>query len=321
LPLGHVRVPLLRHDRRARAVAVRQVDEAEVLAHPQHDLLGQARDVHHADRGEGRELEREVAVAHGVQAVAAHVLEAQGARHRLAVQRVARAGQCGRTQRQPVHAPAHVGQSLGIAREHLHVGQQVVREAHRLSDLQVREAGHHGVGVAGRELHEAALHLRQQRHQRVDLAAQPQPHIGGHLVVARAPGVQPLAGIPHELRQARLDVQVHVLELELPREAARLDLGRDLGHAALDLGEVLRGDDGLGSQHARVGQAARDVGAPQALVEVDAGRVALHQLAHRLAEQRRPGLGLVVEGVEAHGAGGQAGSAGELRIIPLRAHR
>jgi hypothetical protein len=49
--LGDVGVALLRHDRRAGAVAVGQVDEAEVLAHPQHQLFGQARDVHHADRG------------------------------------------------------------------------------------------------------------------------------------------------------------------------------------------------------------------------------------------------------------------------------
>ena len=61
---------------------------------------------------------------------------------------------------------------------------------------------------------------------RVDLAAQPQPHVGGHLVVADAAGVQALAGVADQLRQARLDVEVHVLQLELPLEAAGLDLVR-----------------------------------------------------------------------------------------------
>ena len=61
-------------------------------------------------------------------------------------------------------------------------------------------------------------------------------------------------------------------------------------------------DDALGGQHLGMRQAAGDVGAPQALVEADAGRVALHQFAHRLGEQRRPGLGFLVEGVGGHGA-------------------
>ena len=144
----------------------------------------------------------------------------------LAVQRIAGAGQRGRTERQPVRAPAHVGQPFGVAREHLDVGQQVVREAHRLRDLHVRVARHHGVGVRVGQLDQRALHLRQQRRDAVDLAAQPQPHVGGHLVVARAAGVQPLAGVADQLRQPRLDVQVHVLELELPLEAAGFDLLR-----------------------------------------------------------------------------------------------
>jgi hypothetical protein len=50
-----------------------------------------------------------------------------------------------------------------------------------------------------------------------------------------------------------------------------------------------------------MGQAALDVGAPQALVEIDAGGVALHQLAHRLGEQGRPRLGFLVELVAGHG--------------------
>jgi hypothetical protein len=67
-----------------------------------------------------------------------------------------------------------------------------------------------------------------------------------------------------------------------------------LRHAAADRGVVLRRDDALTlGQHLGVRQAAFDVGAPQPLVEADTGGVALDQLAHRLAEQRRPGLGFV----------------------------
>jgi len=69
----------------------------------------------------------------------------------------------------------------------------------------------------------------------------------------------------------------------------------DLRQAALDVGEVLGADDALGLQHLGMGQAALDVGTPQALVEKHAGRVALHQLAHRFGEQGGPSLGFAVE--------------------------
>jgi hypothetical protein len=171
----------------------------------------------------------------------------------------------------------------------------VVREAHRLSHLQVGAAGQDGLDVLLGHLDQRGLQLRQQRLQRVDLAAQPQPHVGRHLVVARAAGVQPLAGVAHQLRQAGLDVEVNVFEVELPLEAPRLDLFADLRHAALDVGQVLRRDDALRRQHLGVREAALDVGLPQALVEEHAGGVALDQLAHRLRKQRGPGLGFLVE--------------------------
>ena len=143
----------------------------------------------HRDAGEGDELDREVAVADRVQAVFAQPVEAELARHGFPVQWVAGAGQRGRAQRQAVAAFADIGQALGVAREHLHIGQQVVRKAHRLRHLKMGETWHHGVGVDCRDFDQRALQLDQQQRQRVDLAAQPQPHIGGDLVVARAAGV------------------------------------------------------------------------------------------------------------------------------------
>jgi hypothetical protein len=89
--LGHVGVLLLRHDGAARGEAVGNLDEAEVLAHPQDQLLAQAADVHHAQARGGAEFDGKVAVAHGVQAVLAHagaalrIDHAQRARHALAV--------------------------------------------------------------------------------------------------------------------------------------------------------------------------------------------------------------------------------------------
>ena len=104
-----------------------------------------------------------------------------------------------------------------------------------------------------------------------------------------------LPRVAHQLGQARFDVQVHVFEVQLPFKRARFDFLCDLRHAALDGGMVLRTDHALRGQHLGVGQAACNVGLPQALVEEHAGGVALDQIAHGFREQRRPGLGLGVE--------------------------
>ena len=92
--------------------------------------------------------------------------------------------------------------------------------------------------------------------------------------------MQALAGVAHQLRQARLDVQVHVFQGQFPFEPAIGDLLPYLRHAALDVCQVCGADDALRGQHVGVRQAARDVGVGQAFVEEHAGRVALHQLAH-----------------------------------------
>jgi hypothetical protein len=129
---------------------------------------------------------------------------------------------------------------------------------------------------------------RQQRGQGVDLAAQPQPHVGGHLVVAAAAGVQPLAGVAHQRGQARLDVEVHVFQLELPLEGPA-SISAVICAMPRWMSARSCADDALAASMRGMGQAAGDVGLPQSRSN-DAGGVALHQLAHRLGEQRRPGL-------------------------------
>src|SRR6185369_11116478 len=220
----------------------------------------------------------------------------------------------GGAERQPVGARADLAHPLGVAREHLDVREQVVRERDRLRDLQVREAGQDGLGVLRCELDERALHVAEQHADRLDLLAQPQPHVGRDLVVARAAGVQLLTGVAGELDQARLDVEVDVLEIDPPLERLLLDLFGDLRHAAADRGEVGCGDDAAVGEHRRVREAALDVGAPEALVERDAGRVTLHELARRLRKARRPGLGFLLELVRGHEKPGVSG-------LPERAHR
>jgi hypothetical protein len=138
---------------------------------------------------------------------------------RLAVQRVAGAGQRGGAQRQAVDALAHVGQALGVARKHLHIGQQVVAKAHRLRHLQVGEAGHHGVGVrsamstSARCISPAAADqasISPRSHSRTSVAT---------WSLRLRPVCSRLPASPTSCGQARLDVQVHVFQVQLPFEA------------------------------------------------------------------------------------------------------
>jgi hypothetical protein len=69
------------------------------------------------------------------------------------------------------------------------------------------------------------LEVAQQAVDLVDRVAQPEPDVGGHLVVARAAGVQALAGIADKRGEALLDVEMHILVIEIPVELAGLDLG------------------------------------------------------------------------------------------------
>ena len=171
----------------------------------------------------------------------------------------------------------------------------MVREAHGLRHLQVGEAGHDGLRVLFGQIQQSGLQAVQQLGDGVDLAAQPQAHVGCDLVVAGAPGVQALARVAHQLGEACLDIEVHVFQRQLPFKLSAADFMANLRQAALDVGQILGADDALRRQHARVRQAAVDIGLPQPLVKVDAGGVALHQLADGFREQRRPGLGLFIE--------------------------
>ncbi len=171
--------------------------------------------------------------------------------------------------------------------------------------------------MAGGQLDQRVLQAAQHCQAVVDRDPQEEAHVRGDLVVARTPGVQALAGLAHELGQAGLDVEVHVLEVEPPREAALLDLGADLAEARLDGGEVGRADDAHLGQHGRMGQRSGDVVHREALVEVDAGRVAQHEAGHGFGEASGPGVLLGMEG----GAGGCGGRRARGRHLGALCHR
>ena len=85
---------------------------------------------------------------------------------------------------------ARLLEPLPIAREHLEVGEQIVRPQNRLRAPQMRVAGDHRVGILARPVR-AALASRpsSSAFARIDLLAQPQARIERNLLVAAAAGV------------------------------------------------------------------------------------------------------------------------------------
>ena len=150
----------------------------------------------------------------------------------------------------PASAPAPSGSSpcaveaeveaLEVAAELPEVGQQVVREVHGLGALEVGVAGHRPVEVALGLARAAAPSGRSSSTLRLErVGAHEQGHVGGHLVVARACGVQLAADRPGDLRQPALDRHVDVLVARGDLEGVLVDLPAHGREAALDRRQVL----------------------------------------------------------------------------------
>ena len=178
-----------------------------------------------------------------------------------------------------------------VALQHFVPGQHVVAEGHRLCRLQMGEAGHDRGGLALGESDQRRLQPRELGVDAVDLGAQPQPDVGGDLVVARAPRVQFLAGDTYALRKACLDVHVHVLERHAPGEAIALDFLAYLREASANRAELLVGEHPGADQHLGMRQRSADVVQRKALVEGHRGGEALDEGVGALAEAASPEFG------------------------------
>ena len=154
----------------------------------------------------------------------------------------------------------------------------------------MREAGHDGGGVLLGQIEQGSLQVFNQAADGGNFIAQPQADVGGDLVVAAAAGVQAFAGVADFVGEAAFDVHVHVFQIERPLQAACFDFGLDFGHAAPNVGQILRGEHAGFVQHLRVRERALDVVAGEALVEVDGGGVLFDEFGHGLVETAGPGF-------------------------------
>jgi hypothetical protein len=128
-------------------------------------------------------------------------------------------------------------------------------------------------------------------HHDVDGAAQPQPDVGGNLVVARACGVQALPRVANQCDQPFLDIEMNVLELARPRELAARDFVANRLHSLLDVGQIRCLQHADRRQHPRMGKRCRNVDVGEPAVEIHRCRVAFDEIGDRLAETAGPGAG------------------------------
>jgi hypothetical protein len=246
--------------------------------------------VHHRDGRSGRELDGEVPVRHRVQRVLRRPVEAELAGREGAVDGIAGAGERGGTERHDVHARPAVRKAAGITFQHLHPGHHVMTEGDGLGHLQMREARHDAVGLAFGEVEQREYQGVDAGAQDVDFVAQPQPNIGRHLIIARAAGMQALAGIADVGGERRLDVHVHVFERFGPHEGACLDALAHAGQPGDDGVTLVLAQDALPREHAGMGDGARDVLPIQPAIEADGGGKGLDKGVGGLVETPGPGF-------------------------------
>jgi hypothetical protein len=176
------------------------------------DLLGEPREVDGGHREHARGLGGEVAGTGGVDGVVGRGVESEFGRDLIRIQSQRRSGQSAGAVGRDRRALVEVTQSLDVPQQRVGMGQQLMRQQHRLRRLRVRLTRHRGVRMR--------LRLRDKRIHDVEHAAgdhahcitQPHPEQRGHLVVPRTAGPQPATDLgPDPLDQSTLERAVHVL--------------------------------------------------------------------------------------------------------------
>ncbi len=145
----------------------------------------------------------------------------------------------------------------------------MVREVDRLGALEMGVARHRPVQVRLRDLHDRLHQVQQCAPVALGVGSHEHGHVRGHLVVARAGGVQLPPHRADDLREPALDRHVDVLVVGLDDEAALLELAPDGLEAALELRQLLVLDDPDAREHARVSARLVEVERRQAVVEPD----------------------------------------------------
>ncbi len=166
--------------------------------------------MHHRDRQGRGDFDHKVAIGHGVEAVRRDSREIQQARRVPAVNRIVGAGQRPGPERHHVQPHQGIADPALVPLEHLHIGQQMMRQQHRLGPLQVRVARHRHGTIRLRLGDQDTFELLDPSNELIQLVTEIQPDIQRDLVVPAAACMQLSAQRADQFRQSSLDRHVNV---------------------------------------------------------------------------------------------------------------
>ena len=155
--LRDIRIFLLWHHGRASAVRVIQFHEGKLTRTPEDDLLREAREVNHKDRGCREEFKDVIAVTDRIHAVHIDALEVQFFRDKRTIDRQGCARECAGTKRHDVCPRIDALKTLKIPRKHAKICHKMMREEDGLSTLQMRVPRHDNILICGCSLHKCLL--------------------------------------------------------------------------------------------------------------------------------------------------------------------
>jgi hypothetical protein len=141
-------------------------------------------EVHHHDRGKTAELEREITIGDGIEAVACDTGKTELLGDPFPVNGEGCSRKGSGTQRHQVEATAQVVQTTGISRQHLHVSEHVMGKEDRLCGLQVRVAWHDDIEVCLGLVKQSRLQLLKGYGDGINFIAQVEAHVKCDLVVS-----------------------------------------------------------------------------------------------------------------------------------------
>src|SRR5882762_8798079 len=133
---------LLGHEAAAGGVFVGKNYVRKFLRRKNHEVFRESRKMRRDPRERKKIIEREVAIADGVETVRGHAGKSKLARNRVAINRERISRERARTHRTRVRAGRRVFQACDIARERFGMRKEEMRKQNRLCVLHVRHARH-----------------------------------------------------------------------------------------------------------------------------------------------------------------------------------
>src|SRR5579864_9048061 len=127
--------------------------------------------MHLGERRRRNKIHHEVAIRHRVYTVGGYRLETQRTRDQPPINRKRARRESARTKRHHRGACRSLLESLAVAAEHLDVGEQMMRQRHRLRALEMRITGNDRAKVPLRDLDERGAEFADKRYDLRDLVA------------------------------------------------------------------------------------------------------------------------------------------------------